>query len=129
MPMLSRVTAFLLAGFLALTVWAAEAAELIMIEEDGCVWCARWDREIGPIYPLSAEGKAAPLRRINIRAGQPPGITFKSPVAFTPTFILIDNGAELGRIEGYPGEDFFWGLLGQLFQQLPPAIQSEVTTL
>ncbi len=27
--------------------------------------------------------------------------------------------AEVGRIVGYPGEDHFWGLLGELFQRLP----------
>ena len=24
---------------------------LIMAEEEGCVWCARWNEEIAPIYP------------------------------------------------------------------------------
>ena len=35
----------------------------------------------------------------------------KSPARFSPTFVLTDGGREIGRIEGYPGEDFFWGLL------------------
>jgi len=38
-------------------------------------------------------------------------------VHFTPTFILVDDGREVGRIEGYPGEDFFWGLLGMMFER------------
>ena len=33
---------------------------------------------------------------------------------FTPTFILVADGREAGRIEGYPGEDFFWGLLAKM---------------
>ncbi len=36
---------------------------------------------------------------------------------FTPTFVLVENGVELARIEGYPGEDFFWGLLGMILKQ------------
>ena len=36
-----------------------------------------------------------------------------------PTFVLVEDGRELGRIEGYPGEDFFWGLLGKLLEKLP----------
>ena len=28
--------------------------------------------------------------------------------------MLLDDGREVGRIEGYPGEDFFWFLLGEL---------------
>ena len=40
--------------------------ELVMVEEEGCMWCQRWLEEIGPIYPKSSEGKRAPLRRIDI---------------------------------------------------------------
>jgi hypothetical protein len=36
---------------------------------------------------------------------------------FTPTFVLVEDGTEAGRIEGYPGEDFFWPLLAKLIAQ------------
>ena len=32
----------------------ANAAELVMFRRDGCSWCAKWDREIAPIYPKTA---------------------------------------------------------------------------
>ena len=32
--------------------------------------------------------------------------------------VLIDKGQEIGRIRGYPGEDYFWGLLGMLIKKL-----------
>lgn len=96
----------------------ALAAELIMVEEPGCMWCARWEAELGAIYPKTAEGKAAPLRKIEIRETKDDatGIAFARPVLFTPTFVLVEDGQELGRIEGYPGEDFFWGLLSGLLE-------------
>ncbi|MEM1428811.1 MAG: hypothetical protein AAGG09_05065 [Pseudomonadota bacterium] len=84
---------------------------LLMAEEAGCMWCARWNKEIAPIYPKTAEGDAAPLVRYDLRRDTP-DVEFDRSVRFTPTFILVDDGRELGRIEGYPGEDFFWGLLG-----------------
>jgi hypothetical protein len=99
------------------TAWAG--TNLIMVEEQGCLWCIRWNEEIAPIYPKTEEGAHAPLRRIDLHDPQPSDLTFKLPVRFTPTFILMDNGIEVGRIEGYPGEDFFWGLLGVLFQRIP----------
>ena len=43
-------------------------------------------------------------------------ITGGKPV-FTPTFILLQNGVEVDRIEGYASEDFFWGLLGQALEK------------
>ncbi|MCA0907423.1 hypothetical protein LCM27_13565 [Ruegeria marisrubri] len=89
---------------------------LLMAEEDGCMWCARWDSEISGIYPKTQEGVAAPLRRVDIHETLPDGITLKRPLYYTPTFVLLDNGQEVGRIEGYPGEDFFWGLLGVMLR-------------
>jgi len=86
---------------------------LLMAEENGCYWCARWDAEIAEIYPKTAEGRTAPLQRYDLHS-ETPDVKFARSVHYTPTFILINDGQEVGRIEGYPGEDFFWGLLSQL---------------
>ena len=99
---------------------------LLMAEQAGCRYCEAWDKEIAPIYPKTAEGQAAPLRRADIR-DLPQDIDLARPVAFTPTFILVTDGMETGRIEGYPGEDFFWALLARLIEEVsaspapPPA--------
>lgn len=90
---------------------------LLMAEETGCYWCAQWDREIAEIYPKTAEGQAAPLRRFDLHSETPKDVTFERRVHYTPTFILVQDGVEVGRIEGYPGEDFFWGLLSMMFQR------------
>lgn len=89
---------------------------LLMAEEDGCHWCAKWNKEIAHIYPKTVEGRTAPLKRYDLH-GEAPDVTFEKKVRFTPTFILVHNGAEVGRIEGYPGEDFFWSLLNMMFTQ------------
>jgi hypothetical protein len=96
---------------------AAADTVLVMVEEQGCVWCARWNDEIAHIYPKTAEGRAAPLQRIDIHNAPPAGLSFARGLNFTPTFVLMIDGHEAARIEGYPGEDFFWGLLGQMLQQ------------
>lgn len=95
---------------------AAAAAELqlLMFEQPGCIYCARWDAEVAPEYPLTDEGRAAPLRRAQLRDGAPEGVTLARPPVFTPTFVLVADGVEAGRIEGYPGEDFFWPLLARM---------------
>jgi hypothetical protein len=90
---------------------------LVMVEEQGCMWCARWTAEIAPIYPKTAEGQAAPLRRIDANEPIPADLILKAAPHYTPTFILVDNGQEVPRIEGYPGEDFFWGLLDMMLKQ------------
>lgn len=94
----------------------AHAAELVMFERPGCPWCKRWHTEIGPAYPLTTEGKAAPLRRHHIRDQALAGITLSRPVTVTPTFVLAEGGREVGRIVGYPGEDFFYEMLDGLLK-------------
>ncbi|MCZ0812835.1 MAG: thioredoxin fold domain-containing protein [Pseudomonadota bacterium] len=111
----------LLVGFFA-PLWiaiapAAHAVELIMVEQAGCHYCIQWKDEIGPVYPKTEVGAYAPLRMISISQSPPEGVDFARPVLFTPTFILVDEDRELARIEGYPGEDFFWGLLEKLLTE------------
>jgi len=97
------------------------AAELLMFESPGCPWCLMWHRQIGPIYPKTPESKIAPLRRIVLSKDMPLDISLSSPVVATPTFVLVENGKEIGRLTGYKDEASFWGLLGVLLQKLPDA--------
>jgi len=97
---------------------AARAAEpdvtLVMVEQPGCHYCRAWHAEIGPAYPKTDLGAFAPLRIEQMRA-LPDDLDLDRRVVFTPPFVVVDGaGAELGRIEGYPGQDFFWPLLEQL---------------
>ncbi|MEM6480950.1 MAG: hypothetical protein AAF681_03820 [Pseudomonadota bacterium] len=89
---------------------------LLMAEEQGCYWCGQWDEEISHIYPKTAEGKKAPLQRYDLHR-ETPDVVLKKRVHYTPTFILVEDGEEVGRIEGYPGEDFFWWHLTLLFER------------
>lgn len=93
---------------------AVAETRLMMVEQPGCSYCAAWHAEVGPEYPMTAEGLAAPLLPQDLRADLPEGVTLVSRPVFTPTFVLLRDGVEMGRIEGYPGEDFFWPLLAAL---------------
>lgn len=110
----------LTASFMWLGAQAASAAELIMFETAGCPWCALWNREVGIAYPKTAEGRRAPLRHADLSEAKTIGVTFAAPVNASPTFVLVDGGREVGRITGYPGADFFWGLLGGMLLKLGP---------
>lgn len=116
-----------------LLAWAfsqpATAARLVLFEQKACPWCEEWHRVIGPIYPLTAEAKQAPLWRVDIHEPLPAALASIDSGRFTPTFVLIDDSVspprEVGRIRGYPGEDFFWGLLAQLLDRLPKSKEGE----
>lgn len=111
-------TAF--AVLVSLLPQAVVAAQLLMIEETGCVYCARFNEEIAPAYPKTTEGKRAPLRRVNIDNGWPEDLSYIKPEQLTPTFILVENEHELGRLYGYQGDEFFWYLLGEMLEKLEP---------
>jgi hypothetical protein len=96
----------------------ARAAELVMFEQAGCVWCEAFDREIATVYDKTEEGARAPLRRVDIAAALPSDLAFIAVERLTPLFVLVENGREIGRIRGYPGEDHFWGLLGVMIKSL-----------
>jgi hypothetical protein len=104
--------------FILSALTEAKPAELIVFEQAGCVWCETFDREIAPIYPKTDEGQRAPLRRVNIDRPLPSDLTFIEIERLAPVFVLVENGREIGRIRGYPGEDHFWGLLGALIKKL-----------
>ena len=115
----TRTVVAAIAMWLACLSPPALAAQLVMLEEDGCSWCELWNEEVGVIYHKTPEGKRARLRRVDIHDALPDDLAFLVKGGYTPTFVLVDKGRELGRIRGYPGEDFFWGLLNKMLRRLP----------
>lgn len=108
----------LLATLGAFAAQGSRAAELVLFESAGCVWCEAWHAEIGGIYPKTAESRIAPLRRVDVHAQRPTDLAAVARIIYTPTFVLMDDGEEIGRITGYAGEEFFWGLLGVELKKL-----------
>ena len=103
-----------LAAVLALLPRPVPGAELVMFESSLCEWCETWHEEVGGVYGKTPEGAAAPLRRVDIDEPRPDALRHIRGIVYTPTFVLMARGREVGRITGYPGESHFWGLLEQL---------------
>ncbi len=93
--------------------------QLLMLEQAGCVYCAQFNDEIGQAYAKTTEGATAPLRRIDLDAPWPDDLPALQFDYFTPQFILVHNGREIDRLVGYPGDNFFWFLLGEMLEKLP----------
>lgn len=105
-----------------------QAAELIMFERAGCVYCARWNAEVAPGYSKTPEGQRAPLRRHDLALGQMQGVELKRPVRFSPTFVLLENGREVDRITGYMDNASFWGLFAPMIARLDATGQAAPNT-
>ncbi len=111
----------LLSAALAPRVRAEEAvASLVMLERHDCPWCRRGLREVGEqSWNRSDLGRRAPLRRVDVAQGLPEDLRFVGAWRFTPTFVLVANGRELGRIVGYQADYFFWQQAEALLARLP----------
>lgn len=83
----------------------SKATALIMIEDRGCPYCARFDAEVRSGYERSPEGRFAPLVR-RLRGAE--DVAFLKGVVYSPTFVLLVEGREAGRIVGYQGAELFW---------------------
>ncbi len=123
MTHLMRIILAAMLGLSLSTALVHAEARLMMVEEQGCPWCERWKAEIGPIYPKTAEGRIAPLFKVMIRDPLKDGITLNSPPIYTPTFILLNDGHEVGRIEGYQSDEFFWWFMETMIKKLPKSAQ------
>lgn len=119
--MRNLVRSLLLRALLLCTLLAggatARAAELVMFERGDCPVCLRWNREVAPVYPKTAEARQAPLRRVTL--GADAGVALREPVRYTPTFVLVEAGQERGRITGYRDDESFWGLLDMMLAGAP----------
>ena len=104
---------------------SARAAELVMFDSAGCIYCQRWERDVGRLYDKTAEAKILPLRRIDISRQSSSGVTLSEPVHYTPTFVVVDQGREVGRIEGFSSDDQFWGLLDGIAAKIVAKIAPE----
>ncbi|MDX1609411.1 MAG: thioredoxin family protein [Halofilum sp. (in: g-proteobacteria)] len=102
----------------------AGAAELVMFREDGCPYCKEWEEDVGAVYPMTEEAAIAPLRRVDIH-DPAPEIELDGAIRYTPTFVLVEDGQEIDRITGYPGEEVFWWMLGGMLERLTPTIHEE----
>ena len=96
----------------------AQTAELVMFESAGCGWCAKWRREIGTAYSRTPEGQRVPLRTVQGLDVLEDDFVLAKLVHFTPTFVVIENRREVGRITGYHGDATFWEMLDHILLTL-----------
>lgn len=112
-----QICAAFIASLIAITLFSAQSVKasdtmsLVFVTSDHCPFCKAWERQVGYLYHKTPYGKASPLKRVDFTNIDTllPGLSPK--VRGTPTFIIIENDQEIGRIQGYTDADmFFWQL-------------------
>ena len=84
----------------------SDTATLIMVGNDGCSWCVKFQDVLGPQYKRSPYQAKAPLKYMDTADYQDQKrYQFKSGISGTPTTVMFDTyGREVGRMVGYPGD-------------------------
>jgi len=117
--MMKRISLLVVAA--VLTVHApsiAGAAELVYFYSETCPTCEQWDEEVGSLYDKTIEAKRLDLRRLSIHDDPPADLSFIKGVIYTPTFVVVKDGQEVGRMVGYIADYFFWERMGKLIKRL-----------
>lgn len=94
--------------------WKSTPLRLLMVERGDCIYCRAWHAQIGPGYAGSAAGKAAPLLTVDMDGAWPDGLVLARRPFITPTFILLDEGVEVARVEGYFVQERFYPAINNL---------------
>lgn len=88
--------------------------QLIVMEAPGCIYCTIFRRDVLPAYEVSERGKEMPVRFVDVNDVEQSGIGLDAPIDILPTFVVIKDNHEVGRIPGYVGPENFYHSINYL---------------
>ena len=91
------------------STYAEARGKLLYFYSDTCAYCKVWENEIANIYLKTEFEDEFKLSFINFFSNvelEEYGIS--KIVKVTPSFIFVKDKKEVGRIEGYKGQELFW---------------------
>lgn len=91
--------------------------ELLVFERADCSWCEAFRREISPRYSKSTAASDAPLRFVDIDKADLTQLRLRSRLTVLPTAVLMKDGTEVDRIQGYTGPEIFFSLMPVLMER------------
>lgn len=97
----------------------ASNLELVVMEAEGCTYCELFRRDVLPAYQVSERAKDMPIRFLDINDATPETLGLESDIDIVPTFIVLKNHKEVGRIPGYMGPEFFFHSINHLVSSAP----------
>ena len=99
----------------------ARGAELVYFHSESCSVCEQWNEEVGAVYGKTTEAERLTLRRVSVHDDPPADLSFIKGVVYTPTFVVVDQGLEVGRMVGYITDYFFWEQVALQLKRLDAA--------
>ncbi len=84
-----------------------KSTELVMFSSPLCAYCAYFEQNVIPIYKHHDLAQIAPLNAVNMDEEGSGPYTLEKPIEVLPTFIVMRNGKEVGRLSGIPDKLYF----------------------
>ena len=103
-------------GYINIT-YAEVRGKLLYFYSDTCAYCKAWENEIANIYLKTEFEDEFKLRFIDFFSNvnlEKYGVS--KIVKVTPTFIFVKDKIEVGRIEGYNGQELFWWQVDEIVE-------------
>ena len=102
----------------------AEVAEhsnlqLVVMEAPGCIYCDLFRRDVLPAYQKSPRAKSLPVRFVDVNNLETTNLNVSAPVEIVPTFVVMRDDQEIGRIPGYVGPETFFQSINHLISSIP----------
>lgn len=89
----------------------APRTEVVVFEIGGCHHCAAFRDNLAPRYLASTTNKAAPMRFVDVGKLDPNDFQLLSDINTVPTIVLLQDGREIDRVEGYPLPELLFGMV------------------
>jgi thioredoxin-related protein len=94
----------------------ASTFEVLVFEVEGCRYCDMLRRDVLPRWRSGTMGAEAPLRFIDINRVDIGKLALRGEVRMVPTVVLMKDGREVDRIDGYTGAEQFFQLIGRMLE-------------
>ena len=90
---------------------AAPRTEVIVFEIGGCTYCTAFRDNLGARYLASTTNRAAPMRFVDVGRLDPQSFQLRADINTVPTIVVLQDGREVDRVEGYPLPQILFGMV------------------
>jgi thioredoxin-related protein len=90
------------------------SVELLVFEHKDCVYCRVFRSDTLPRYRESGQETRAPIRFVSVEHADLDQLKLNGGIHMVPTFVLMQDGQEVGRITGYWAPENFFKMLSNL---------------
>ncbi len=97
----------------------ASSLQLVVMEAPGCTYCGIFRRDVLPSYEASERAKELPVRFLDVNDTAVAELELQTSVNIVPTFIVVKDNKEIGRIPGYVGPEDFYHSINYLLSIAP----------